>query len=73
MKRVAIKATADLLEKIESIEKEVMNLKLSALKSLSPTHKRMNSLRGILKGVQITDKDILFAKKSLSRTRDIEV
>ena len=65
MKGTTIKATVDMLEKIESIEKEVMNLKLTALKSLSPTHKKMSSLRGILKDVRITDKDILRAKKSL--------
>ncbi len=73
MKHATIKATADMLEKIESIEKELMNLKLSALKSLSPTHKKTNSLRGILKGVQITDADILSAKKSLYSKVDIGV
>ena len=73
MKGTTIKATVDMLEKIESIEKEVMHLKLTVLKSLSPTHKKMSSLRGILKGIHITDKDILLAKKSLSSKGDTAV
>ena len=73
MKHATIKATADMLKKIESIEKELMNLKLSALKSLSPAHKKMNSLRGILKGVQIKDADFLSAKMSLYSKADIGV
>jgi len=59
------KTTLDVLQKIENIEKEVMDLKLSVLKKLTPTGKKTASLRGILKGVIITEEDIASAKKSL--------
>jgi hypothetical protein len=54
-----------MLQKIEAIEKEVMNLKVSVLKKLAPTGKNVISLKGILKGVDIADEDITSAKKSL--------
>jgi len=65
MKRAAAKSTVDLLQKIEGIEKEVMDLKISVLKNLTPTGKKVISLKGIVKGVDITDQDINSAKKSL--------
>ena len=65
MKQAALNGTVDMLRKIEIIEKEVMDLKLSVLKKLIPTGKKVISLRGILKGVVITDADIVSAKKSL--------
>jgi hypothetical protein len=65
MKLAAATATADILHKIELIEKEVMKLKLSVLKKLAPTGKNIISLKGILKGIPITDKDIAAARKSL--------
>ena len=49
MKHVPSITTADILHKIENIEKEVMNLKLSILKDLSPSGKKVISLKGILK------------------------
>lgn len=55
----------DALHKLETIEKEVRELKLSILKKFTPTGKKTASFRGILKGVDITDKDISAAKKSL--------
>ncbi len=58
------------LHKLETIEKEVMDLKLSILKKFAPTGKKTTSFRGILKGVVITDADISDVKKSLySKTR----
>ena len=65
MKHGAIKSTVDMLHKIETIEKEVMDLKLSVLKKLTPSGKKVISLKGILKGVEITEQDINNAKKSL--------
>jgi len=65
MKQVAIKSTVDMLQKIETIEKEVMDLKVSVLKKLAPTDKKVISLKGILKNVDITEEDITSAKKSL--------
>jgi len=65
MKHAAAKSTVDILHKIETIEKEVMGLKLSVLKKLTPTKKNIVSLKGILKGVEISEEDIKAAKKSI--------
>ncbi len=54
-----------ILHKIETIEKEVMGLKLSVIKKRTPTKQNVVSLKGILKGVEISGKDITAAKKSL--------
>ncbi|MGO8991337.1 MAG: hypothetical protein ACLQGU_09725 [bacterium] len=64
-KQTIPKNTVDILQKIESIEKEVKDLKVSVLKKLVPTGKKAVSLKGILKGVEVTDEDINSAKKSL--------
>jgi archaellum component FlaC len=63
MKHTAAKVTADMLNKIEAIEKDVMDLKLSVLKKLTPSGQKVISLKGILKGVEITDRDITDAKQ----------
>ena len=69
MKQTAIKGTVDMLHKIEIIEKEVKDLKLSLIKKLSSNGKKVVKLKGIIKGVDITDEDIASSKKSLySRT-----
>ena len=65
MKHAATKSTVKMLHKIETIEKEVMSLKLSVLKKLTPTKQNVVSLKGILKNVEISEKDITAAKKSL--------
>ncbi len=65
MKQAAAKNTIDILHKIEAIEKEVVDLKLSVLKKLTPSGKKIIKLKGILKGVNVTDEDIASAKKSL--------
>jgi hypothetical protein len=65
MKRSAAKSTAEILQKIENIEKEVIGLKLTLLKNLTPSGKKLISLKGILKGIEVTEEDISFAKKSL--------
>ena len=64
MKHASSKTSADILHEIENIEKEVFELKLSILKDLSPSGKKVISLKGILKGVDISEKDIASAKKS---------
>ncbi|OGQ51087.1 MAG: hypothetical protein A3J24_13125 [Deltaproteobacteria bacterium RIFCSPLOWO2_02_FULL_53_8] len=53
------------LHKIEAIEKELLTLKISVLKKFTPTGRKMRSFKGILKGVQVSDKDIALAKKGL--------
>ena len=65
MKHAATKSTVDMLHKIETIEKEVMGLKLSVLKKLTPSKQNIISLKGILKGMKISEQDIKAAKKSL--------
>jgi hypothetical protein len=65
MKHEALISTTEMLHKIETIEKEVLDLKLSVLKKLTPSGKKIIKLKGILKGVDITEKDIISAKKSL--------
>jgi len=65
MKNTALKNTSDLLHKIETIEKEVMDLKLSVLNKLTSTGKKIIKLKGVLKGVNISNKEITSVKKSL--------
>lgn len=65
MKQSAVKSNSEMLQKIKNIEKEVMDLKLTILKRLPPSGKKVISLKGILKGVEITEEDISSAKKSL--------
>lgn len=65
MKEAALNGAIDILHKIEIIEKEIVDLKLTLLKKLTPTGKKVISLRGVLKGVDITDEDITCVKKSL--------
>jgi len=65
MKQAAFNDSVDMLRTIETIEKEVMELKLSVLKKLTPSGKKVVSLKGILKGVDVTDEDITSVKKEL--------
>ena len=46
MKQAALKNTADVLHKIETIEKEVMKLKLYVLNKLSPTDRKVKQTNG---------------------------
>lgn len=61
----AVAESSDMLHKIETIEKELSDLKLVVLKKFSPSGKQVVKLKGILKGINITDKDIAVARKSL--------
>lgn len=65
MKQAALNGTVDMLRKIVTIEEEVVDLKLTVLRKLTPTGKKVISLKGILKGVEITDENVTSAKKSL--------
>jgi hypothetical protein len=65
MKQAEASSASDILHKIEAIEKEVIDLKLSILKKLTPAGKKIVSLKGILKGVHISEQDVSNAKKSL--------
>ena len=63
MKQTALHGTFDILHMIETMEKEIVDLKLTVLRKLTPTGKKVISLKGILKGVDITDEDVTSAKK----------
>ena len=65
MEPAATQDAIDIIDKIETIEKEIKDLKLSILKKYTPTGRKVISLKGILKGIDITDEDIESAKKSL--------
>jgi len=53
-----------MLHKIETIEKEINSLKLSILKGLSPSQKKVVKLKGILKGIEITEAEISSAQRN---------
>lgn len=65
MKENRLNGEIEVLHKIESIEDEVLDLKLSVLKKLTPSKKNVLSLKGILKGVDISDEDVRKAQKEL--------
>lgn len=65
MKHVATIPTADLLKKVEKIEKEIFDLKLTLLKNYAPKGRKIISLKGILKDISVTEADVSAAKKSL--------
>ncbi len=65
MKTSTDKNNGNLLNRIEAIEKDVMSLKLIILKKFSPPGRKIVKLKGILKGKEITDEDIIKAQKSL--------
>ena len=65
MKQSVLNGTIDMLHKIETIEKEIVDLKLTVLRKLTPTGKKVISLKGIFMGMDITDEDVTSAKKSL--------
>lgn len=56
-------ATAEVFHKIEIIEEKISDLKLSVLKHISPSKKNLVSLKGLLKGIDVSDADIQSAKK----------
>jgi hypothetical protein len=65
MKQTEIFESAGVLHKLESIEDELLDIKFSILKNLTPSKKNLISLKGILKGIDISETDIESAKKSL--------
>ena len=65
MKQAEDDSGSNILHKIENIEKEVNDLKLTILKQLKPTGKKVVSLKGILKGAIVSERDISKAKKSI--------
>ncbi|MEI6208785.1 MAG: hypothetical protein WCP20_18565 [Desulfuromonadales bacterium] len=65
MKQATVADSSDILHKLESIEKELSGIKLAILKRLTPARNKVVSLRGMIKGIDVTDDDIAAAKHSL--------
>lgn len=65
MKHAAAVDSSDILHKLESIEKELTSIKLTILKKLTPSCKKIVSLKGIIKDVDVTEEDLALAKRSL--------
>ncbi len=65
MKQTIIKESTDLIHKIEIIEDEILDIKFSILKKLTPSKKNLISLKGIFKDIEVSDEEIEEAKKSL--------
>lgn len=65
MKTAALKETLEVFHKIEAIEEDVSDLKLSLLMKLTPSKKNIISLKGILNGIQVSEEDIKDGQKSL--------
>jgi hypothetical protein len=53
------------LDKILAIEKDVVALKLSVIKNLGPTGKKIAKLKAIVPNVEISEEDIALARGSL--------
>lgn len=64
MMKTAKQAT-DLLHKIETIEEEILDLKISVLKKSSAKTGKILSLKGLLRGVDVSEQDIAEVRKSL--------
>ncbi len=55
---------AQIYEKLEAIEKEIAELKNAFISSISMPPKRLVSLKGILKGMRVSEDEIEKAKKA---------
>ena len=65
MKHAAAVNSSDILHKLESIEKELSGIKLSILKKLTPARRKVVSLKGIIKNIDVTEADITSTQRSL--------
>ncbi len=77
MKTAALKETLEVFHKIEAIEEDMSDLKLSILKKLTPqtafrpSKKNIISLKGILSSIQVSEEDIKEGQRSLYRETGI--
>ena len=65
MKQTAIKQDVDTISRIAAIEQDIAMLKSSILRKATPSRARLVKLKGIIKGVDITEADINAARSSL--------
>jgi hypothetical protein len=59
------------LDKILTIEKEVMKLKLYVFKKISSTGKKIVKLKGIVPDIEINEEEIALEKRSLYDKKNI--
>lgn len=65
VKHAVLTPDAETLSRITAIERDIALLKTSILRKATPSHGRIAKLKGVLKGVDISDDEIDAAKKSL--------
>jgi hypothetical protein len=65
LKQTALKHDVDTISRISAIERDIALLKSSILRKATPSSARLVKLKGIIKGVDITDADIDAARSSL--------
>jgi len=65
MRQAALKTDVGTLSQIAAIERDIALLKSSVLRKITPSGKHIAKLKGILKGVEVSEADIATARKSL--------
>jgi len=65
MKSSRAKINSGLFNMVEALEQDIGALKLTILKKMLPRAKKPTSLKGSLKGIEITDRDTKSVRKSL--------
>lgn len=56
------------LSRVADLERDIALLKSSLLKTSTPSSARVVKLKGVLKGVDVTEEDIAAARRSLHST-----
>ncbi len=65
MRQTALKTDVGTLSQIAAIERDIALLKSSVLRKITPSGKRIAKLKGVIKGVEVSEADIAAARKSL--------
>jgi len=65
MRQTALKTDVGTLSQIAALERDIALLKSSVLRKITPSGKRIVRLKGVIKGVEVSEADIASARKSL--------
>jgi len=65
MRQAALKTDVGTLSQIAAIEQDIALLKSSVLRNITPSGKRIAKLKGVIRGVEVSEADIASARKSL--------
>lgn len=65
MRQAALKTDVGTLSQIAAIERDIALLKSSVLRKITPSGKRIVRLKGVIKGVEVSESDIAAVHKSL--------